>query len=59
MNGGAWLAISRFEPWKCFDKGGGHFASLELVVVNLEGFSDFPQSLSYDLLAKGTVDEKD
>jgi len=30
-----------------------------VVVVNLDGFSDFPQSLSYDLLAKGTVDEKD
>jgi len=30
-----------------------------VVVVNLDGLAGFPRRLSYDLLAKGTVDEKD
>ena len=29
-----------------------------MVVVNLDGLADFPQGLSHDLSAKGTVDEK-
>jgi hypothetical protein len=29
-----------------------------MVVMNLDGFADFPQRLSDDFLTKGTVDEK-
>jgi len=31
----------------------------KVVVVNLDGFTDFSQRLSNDLSAEGTVDEKD
>ena len=30
----------------------------EVVIVNLDGFADFPQRLSDDLPTQGTVDEK-
>jgi hypothetical protein len=31
----------------------------EMVVVDLDFLAGFPQGLSYDLFAKGTVDKKD